>query len=98
MSERYPAVYILSNFTRTVLYVGVTSNLPQRVYQHKMSMVSGFCTRYNVKDLVYYEMHEEMYAAITREKQLKRWRRSWKEKLITQKNPQWLDLYPLIVG
>ncbi len=53
MSERYPAVYILSNFTRTVLYVGVTSNLPQRVYQHKMSMASGFCTRYNVKDLVY---------------------------------------------
>ncbi|TPV52738.1 GIY-YIG nuclease family protein [Aestuariibacter sp. GS-14] len=96
MPERLPAVYILSNETRTVLYVGVTSNLIQRIYQHKMSMAVGFCTKYKVKDLVYFEMHEDMYAAITREKQLKHWRRSWKERLITQQNPGWYDLYPLI--
>ncbi|GGF67922.1 GIY-YIG nuclease family protein [Alteromonas lipolytica] len=98
MIDKYPAVYILTNQYKTVFYTGVTTNLLQRIYQHKMQMADGFSKKYGLKVLVYFEMHEEIEAAIQREKRLKRWRRSWKIKLIEQQNPNWRDLYPLILG
>ena len=74
------------------LYIGVTSNLIQRVNQHKQHVVEGFTDTYDVTNLVYFEVHEEMNEAIIREKQLKRWHRDWKIKLIETKNPNWKDL------
>ena len=75
------------------LYIGVTSDLPGRVWQHRNGAIEGFSEKYNVHQLVYYEMHDEMIAAITREKQLKKWNRAWKLRLIEEFNPQWRDLY-----
>ena len=93
MEEKYPCVYLLANAHRTVLYTGVTSNLPDRIWQHKNKLVEGFSKRYNVDYLVWYEMHAAMYAAITREKQIKKWNRGWKIELIEKSNPEWRDLY-----
>jgi len=75
------------------LYIGITSNLAQRIWQHKNKMVEGFTRKYNVNKLVYYEVHPNAESAITREKQMKKWRRSWKIRLIKEKNPDWKDLY-----
>jgi putative endonuclease len=75
------------------LYIGVTSDLVKRVYEHKNNLVGGFTKKYNVHKLVYYETTEDINSAITREKQLKRWKRSWKIELIEKKNPEWRDLY-----
>jgi len=75
------------------LYIGITSNLVQRIWQHKNKMVEGFTRKYNVNKLVYYEVHPNAESAITREKQMKKWRRSWKIRLIKEKNPDWKDLY-----
>lgn len=75
------------------MYIGVTSNLIQRVYQHKNGIVDSFSKRYQVHDLVYFELHQSMYDAITREKQLKKWKRQWKINLIQKENPKWLDLW-----
>lgn len=75
------------------LYVGVTSNLPQRVWQHKNDVVDGFTKRHTVHALVWYEAHDTMEAAIIREKQIKEWRRAWKLELIEKGNPIWRDLY-----
>jgi putative endonuclease len=75
------------------LYVGVTSNLVKRVWEHKENLVAGFTKRYGVKNLVWYEVHEEIEAAIAREKRLKKWHRAWKIKLIQKTNPRWRDLY-----
>ena len=75
------------------LYIGVTSNLVQRVWQHKGDLVPGFTKRYGTHTLVWYEVHETMESAITREKRLKEWRRAWKVELIEQGNPSWQDLY-----
>jgi putative endonuclease len=75
------------------LYVGVSSDIVQRVWQHKNDVVQGFTSRYGVHLLVYVEFHETMESAITREKQLKKWRRDWKIRLIESDNPQWCDLY-----
>ncbi|NVM23598.1 MAG: GIY-YIG nuclease family protein [Desulfobacterales bacterium] len=86
-------VYILASKPNGTLYVGVTSNLVQRVWQHKHNMVEGFSKKYSVKTLVYYEVHDNAESAITREKQIKKWRRAWKLRLIEEKNPQWNDLY-----
>lgn len=86
-------VYILTNKNHTVLYVGVTSNLVGRVYQHQNEFVKGFTARYKTHKLVYYETCDNVYSAIAREKQLKHWRRPWKERLISEKNPSWRDLY-----
>ncbi len=86
-------VYILASGKNGTLYIGLTSNLPQRVWQHKEGLVDGFTKRYNVKSLVWYEQHEEAAPAITREKQLKKWNRAWKIDLIEQENPGWRDLY-----
>ena len=88
-----PCVYILASGRNGALYVGVTSNLPQRVWQHKSDLISGFTRRYRVHMLVWYEVHETMESAITREKRIKGWRRAWKVDLIETANPQWRDLY-----
>ena len=88
-----PCVYILANKPNGTLYIGVTSNLVQRVWQHKNDLVEGFTKRYGVHRLVWYEAHENMESAITREKMLKRWKRAWKIRLIEKGNPRWLDLY-----
>ena len=90
---KQPAIYILSNDSNTVIYVGVTSNLIQRVFQHKQKIAEGFSKRYNVYKLVYFELYENMDSAIYREKRLKKWQRKWKERLIKKVNPDWRDLY-----
>jgi putative endonuclease len=86
-------VYIMSNWNNTVVYVGVTSNLKARAYQHKSKQTKSFSHRYNTKKLVYYEVFEDMYNAISREKEIKGWRREKKDKLIHSMNPGWRDLY-----
>jgi putative endonuclease len=86
-------VYILSNKRNGTLYTGVTSNLIQRVWQHKNKIVKGFTEKYNISNLVYFETHDSAESAITREKQIKKWNRAWKLRLIEEKNPQWIDLY-----
>ena len=90
---RQPAVYILASGPHGTLYIGVTSNLPARIWQHRSDLVPGFSQSYRTHSLVWFEMHQSMYAAITREKQLKEWRRLWKIRLIRKSNPQWRDLW-----
>ena len=85
-------VYILSNWSDSVLYIGVTNNLQRRLYEHKNHLVDGFTNKYNVEKLVYYEATSDVYAALEREKQLKRWRREKKNALVSQMNPNWIDL------
>lgn len=91
-------VYILANKPHGTLYIGVTSNLIQRIWQHKNASTPGFTKKHNINRLVYFEVHEDIYAAIKREKQLKKWRRQWKVELIEQGNRKWSDLYPDILG
>lgn len=86
-------VYILASKPYGTLYVGVTSNLPRRIWEHKNSVVPSFTQRHNVKLLVYYETHDDVLAAITREKQIKHWNRNWKVNLIQKNNPDWRDLF-----
>ena len=93
-----PAVYILASRRNGTLYIGVTSNLIQRIWQHREGTVPGFTDSYGVKLLVFYEMHATMEAAITREKRLKKWERLWKLRLIEETNPEWQDLWPQILG
>ena len=97
MHEKIPCVYILSSKRNGTLYIGVTSNLAQRVWQHKNDLVGGFTRRYGVHDLVWYEVHETMESAITRENTLKRWKRAWKIELIEKSNSMWRDLYSEIL-
>ena len=85
-------IYILANKHNTTLYTGVTNNLKRRVAEHKLHINSGFTDKYNIEKLVYFEIHEHMRDAIQREKQLKNWRREWKEALINDLNPEWNDL------
>ena len=92
------AVYILANKRNGTLYIGVTSNLIQRVWQHKNNVVEGFTQRYQVHQLVYYELYGDILFAINREKQLKNWKRSWKLELIEEFNPDWLDLWEDIIS
>ena len=92
-----PAVYILANKRNGTLYVGVTSNLVKRVWEHKNNVVKGFSKRYNIHQLVWYELHESMESAIRKEKRLKSWKRVWKLELIEGSNPTWKDLYETIV-
>ena len=89
-------VYIISNQNNSVLYIGVTNNLIRRVYEHKNKLIEGFTKRYNLNKLVYFEWVENIDAAISREKQLKGWRRSKKDALIKQMNPQLNDLFDQI--
>lgn len=86
-------VYILASERNGTLYIGVTSNLVKRVWEHKEEVVKGFSKKYGTKMLVYYEQHESAEAAITREKQMKKWNRKWKLELIESINPDWNDLY-----
>ena len=85
-------VYILSNWDDSVLYIGVTSNLPRRLYEHRNGLVEGFTKKYNVHKLVYFEQTNDIYASLSREKQLKKWVRSKKNALISKMNPNWIDL------
>jgi len=86
-------VYILASKKNGTLYVGVTSNLIKRVYEHKENLADGFTKKYNVHSLVYYEVFNNINEAILREKRIKEWRREWKTQLIEKKNPDWKDLY-----
>jgi predicted GIY-YIG superfamily endonuclease len=94
---KQPAVYIVTNRRNGTLYTGVTANLPQRVYQHREGRTKGFTARYGCKTLVYYELHEGMIEAITREKQLKAGTRDKKVALIESLNPDWADLYDTLI-
>jgi putative endonuclease len=91
MDKTY-AVYIMTNYLETSLYIGVTSNLQKRVWEHKNEVVEGFTKKYNVNKLVYYELTDSIESAINREKQLKRWHRQWKINLIKEMNPEFKDL------
>ena len=94
---RQPAVYILASKRNGTLYIGVTSDLQKRTWEHKNDLADGFTRKYGVHRLVYYELHEDMISAITREKQIKKWNRAWKLELIEEQNPRWLDLSEGIV-
>jgi putative endonuclease len=94
---KQPTVYILASQRNGTLYIGVTSDLVQRVWQHKNDLVEGFTNKYGVHSLVYFELHDDMENAILREKRLKKWNRAWKLRLIEEKNPEWNDLYPSII-
>lgn len=94
---KQPAVYILASKRNGTLYVGVTSDLHQRIWQHQNDLAEGFTKKYEVHMLVYFEIHEEMNAAITREKQIKKWNRAWKIRMIEELNPSWDDLWPTIL-
>jgi len=91
--EKLPCVYILASKRNGTLYVGVTGDVVKRVYEHKNDLADGFTKKYQVHTLVHFEMHSDIKAAITREKQIKKWNRSWKIELIEKTNPQWRDLY-----
>ncbi len=86
-------VYILASDRNGTLYIGVTSNLIKRIYEHKNNLSDGFTKEHNVHKLVYFEETSDVNSAITREKQLKKWERKWKLRIIEEKNPQWEDLY-----
>ena len=96
--KKYFYVYILASKRNGTLYVGVTSNLIRRVWEHKNNVVGGFTQKYNVHNLVYYEQCESAESAIRREKRLKEWPRQWKLNLVESKNPDWKDLYASITG
>ncbi|MBI5754997.1 GIY-YIG nuclease family protein [Candidatus Peregrinibacteria bacterium] len=85
-------VYIITNFTHSTLYIGITNNLERRIYEHKTGIFEGFSKKYHLKYLVYCEETSDVMSAIEREKQLKKWKRSWKDKLIEDFNPMWQDL------
>jgi putative endonuclease len=95
--EKTSFVYILASRPYGTLYVGVTSDLIKRIWQHKSGFVPGFTKKYKVHTLVWYEIHADITAAITREKQIKHWNRDWKIKLIQSTNPAWQDLYLTLV-
>lgn len=86
-------VYIITNKANQVLYIGVTSDLKKRIFEHKEKLVKGFTKKYNLNKLVYFEATNDIEGAITREKQMKKWNRKWKINLINKFNPDWKDLY-----
>ncbi len=85
-------VYLLANWNNKVMYVGVTNNLERRIYEHKNKLIKGFSEKYNVNKLVFFEETQDVTVAITREKEIKKWRRDKKNKLVNQTNPDWKDL------
>jgi len=91
-------IYILASKPNGTLYIGMTNDLLKRVYQHKNDVIDGFTKKHQVHRLVYYEVGEDALHAIAREKQLKRWKRSWKLELIEKTNPNWEDLHPRLAG
>ncbi len=98
MDAKQPAVYILASARNGTLYIGVTSDIVKRMWQHRNDSVQGFTERHGVHILVFYEMHACMEAAIQREKRLKKWERTWKLRLIEEQNPLWRDLWADILG
>jgi len=96
--EKQPCVYLLASSRLGTLYVGVTSDLTKRVYEHRNDLVEGFSRRYKVHDLVWYEIHDRMESAISREKQIKKWSRAAKIGLIEKRNPEWRDLWLELVS
>ena len=97
MEKRF-VVYILASRRNGTLYIGVTADLVKRVWEHKQSFVNGFAKEYGAKTLVWYEVHDSAESAITREKQLKKWNRAWKIRLIEEVNPYWNDIYSNLTG
>jgi len=95
--HKQPAVYILASKQTGTLYIGVTSNLLKRAWEHKNDLVEGFTKRYGVHRLVYYELYDDIVSAIKREKQMKKWNRAWKLELIERQNLRWRDLWEEIV-
>jgi putative endonuclease len=98
MEEKQPAVYIHASRRNGTHYVGVTSNQIKRVWEHRNDIGEGFSQKYAIHLLVYYEQHASMAVAITREKQIKKWNRAWKLRLIEEHNPQWRDLWEEVIG
>lgn len=92
MRERVPCVYILASGRNGTLYIGITSDLPARIQQHRAELVPGFTRKYRAHTLVWYESHPDMASAIVRENALKEWKRAWKLELIEKGNPYWRDL------
>ena len=97
MAIKQPAVYILASKKNGTLYTGVTSDLVKRIWEHKNDLVDGFTRRYKVHNLVWYELHDNIDAAIEREKNMKEWKRAWKVRLFEKDNPNWNDLYDSII-
>jgi putative endonuclease len=95
---KHPAVYMLASQRNGTLYIGVTSDLVQRIWQHREGLADGFTKQYGLKILVWYEQHETMESAISREKAMKKWLRKWKLATIEKSNPDWVDLWPAITG
>jgi putative endonuclease len=95
--QKQPAVYVLASKRNGTLYIGVTSDLTKRVWEHKNDLVEGFTKRYSVHRLIWYELHNSMESAIKREKSMKEWKRAWKLELIESANPDWEDLYCTII-
>ena len=95
---KQPCVYMMASKRNGTLYIGVSSDLVQRIWQHKQGVVEGFTKRYGVHNLVWYELHETMESAIAREKAMKGWKRAWKFALIEKENPDWRDLYADVLG
>jgi len=91
-------VYLLASKKHGTLYLGVTNDLVRRVYEHRTKTVKGFASRYDVHKLVRFEIYDDVLTAIAREKELKKWRRDWKVRLIEEQNPEWADLYPGIAN
>ena len=89
-------VYILASRKDGATYVGITNDLVRRLYEHRTKAVRGFTSKYNVTRLVWFEIYEDAYSAISREKDLKKWKRAWKVRLIEEQNPEWVDLYESI--
>lgn len=87
-------VYLLASKPYGTLYIGTTSDLGRRVWEHKNKLVAGFTKRYRIDRLVWFEVHQSSAAALRREKQLKEWKRDWKINLLERDNPHWVDLYP----
>ena len=90
--------YILSSKRNGTLYIGVTSDLIKRIWEHKNNIYEGFSKKYSIHNLVYYEIHSTFESAVTREKKLKGWKRKWKLELIEKENPHWKDLYLSLTG
>ncbi len=91
-------VYILASRKHGTLYIGSTSDLPRRIYEHKEELVDGFTKRHGIKTLVYFEVHDRFDDALQRERTMKHWKRDWKISLIERDNPDWKDLFPSLFG
>ena len=97
MTQKQAYIYIMTNKRNGTIYIGVTSDLPNRVWQHKNDSIKGFTKKYSLHTLVYFEQHDDIKSAIEREKQLKKWKRKWKLELIEKQNSNWNDLYENII-